>query len=75
MNSIIVASIHNHSLGSVVSVPTLEEGYELVKKLSAEKLGRELTEEEKDDVDVNSEFYHDQDADNVWCYSVGIVDE
>lgn len=75
MSAVIVVSIHNNSLGKVISVNTLEDGYTAVKQLSAEKLGRELTDEEKDGIDINAEFHHEDDADNAWSYAVGVVDE
>jgi len=72
--TLIVASIHNNSLGSVISVDSIDEGNKNVIQLSEEKLGRKLTDEEIEEVTDTNQFYCEEDSDNVWSISVGSVE-
>jgi hypothetical protein len=74
MQTIIVASVHNNRLGPCINVDSFDDGKEQVKQLSKEKLVRDLTLEEIEEIDNNGEFYCDEDSNNVWSYSVGIVE-
>ncbi len=66
-----VAKIHNNSLGSCYEVSSYEEGIDLIKGMATEQLNRELTDEEIDDVVNSYELYNDDDADNVFTWSIG----
>jgi len=59
-NPLIVAVVNSDlSIGKVCSVSSHNEGLEAIKTLAGEKLGRELTEAETDDLEISLEFFHD----------------
>jgi len=70
----IVAQIHNNSLGSVISVESEEEGKQQVKLLAEDQLKRHLTNEELDEIEQTNQYINEEDSDNVWSVSVGIVE-
>ena len=72
---VIVADIHNARLGSVFGVESLEKGKAIVKKLAENKLQRSLTDQENESLENEFEVYNDDDADNVWSYSIGLVEQ
>lgn len=72
---IIVADIHNARLGNVFGVESLEEGQSIIKKLAENKLQRSLTDQENESLENEYEVYNDDDADNVWSYSIGLVEQ
>ena len=70
---IFVAKIHNNSLGACIPVNSYDEGIDLIKGMAVEQLNRELTDEEIDDVINSYELYNDEDSDNIYTWSVGIM--
>lgn len=73
--NIIVAYIHNARLGNVFGVDSLEKGQSIIKKLAENKLERVLNGQENESLENELEVYNDDDADNVWSYSVGLVEQ
>lgn len=73
MDIYIVADIHNNSLGITHGTETLEEALELAKGMAETKLGRELTEEEESSLFDAYEIFDEDDPDNIWCITVGMV--
>ena len=73
--TMIVVDIHNARLGSVFGVESVEKGQAIVKKLAEDKLQRELNDEENESLENDLEVYNDDDADNVWSYSIGLVEQ
>jgi hypothetical protein len=68
---IIVAKIHNNSLGKCIEVDTFQEGIDLIKGAAAEQLGRELEPEELEDLENTYEFSDFSDSSNQYTWSVG----
>jgi len=56
-------------------VESVEKGQAIVKKLAEDKLQRELNDEENESLENDLEVYNDDDADNVWSYSIGLVEQ
>ena len=73
MNNLFVARIHNNSLGSCVTVGTIEEGLNLIRQYVKDQFNRELTTEENDVLENKYEFYNDADAENIVTFSVGTL--
>ena len=71
--TMIVVDIHNAHLGSVFEVDSLAEGKSAIKKLAEHKLSRELNKEENESLENELEVYNEEDADNVWSFSMGLV--
>ena len=71
--TMIVVDIHNARLGSVFEVDSFEEGKSAIKKLAEHKLSRELNNEENESLENCLEVYNEEDADNVWSFSMGLV--
>lgn len=70
----IVARIHNNSLGRVIEVSSEEEGKNIIRGMAEEQFGRPLTDEEIDDLHDKLEIYNEEDSDNLFCFSLGIVE-
>lgn len=68
-----VAYIYNNSLGSCQEVSSSDEGVTLIKTLVKEKLGRDLTIDEIEQIDNHHEYYNDDDSDNIFTYSIGVI--
>lgn len=75
MNNYVAVKIHNNSLGKVISVDNEHDGKELLINWAQDQFGRSLTEEEKESLDNNLEIYNDEDSDNIYTFSLGIVEE
>lgn len=73
MDIYIVADIHNNSLVMTHAAKTVEEALELSKNMAQTKLGRELTEEEESSLADSYEIFAEDDPDNIWCITVGMV--
>ena len=73
--TMIVVDIHNAHLGMAFEVDSLEEGKSAIKELAEHKLSRELNNEENESLENEFEVYNDDDADNVWSYSIGLVEQ
>ncbi len=69
----IVARIHNNSLGSVIEVSSEEEGKDIIRGMAEEQFDRPLTDDEIDELENNMEIYNEEDADNLFCFSLGII--
>ena len=72
--TMIVVDIHNAHLGSVFEVDSLEEGKSAIKKLAENKLQRVLNDQENESLENELEVYNEEDADNVWSFSMGLVE-
>lgn len=70
----IVAIIHNNSLIRVKEVESEEEGKNLIRGWAEEQFERGLEDEEIDDLENSLEISNMEDADNHYCFSVGIID-
>ena len=70
---IVVVDINNAHLGSVFEVDSLEEGKSAIKELAEHKLSRELNNEENESLENCLEVYNEEDADNVWSFSMGFI--
>lgn len=70
-NTMFVAKIHNNSLGNCIAIESYEEGKELIRKMAVEQFGRELTNEELEQIENDMELYNDDDADNVYTFAIG----
>ena len=69
----IVARIHNNSLGRVIEVSSEDEGKDLLKELINDQFGRGPTDEEVDQIEDYLEVYNEEDADNIFCFSIGVI--
>ena len=70
----IVAKIHNNSLGKVVQAKDEADAKDIAKGWAEEQFQRPLTDEEVDDLENTFEVYNEDDADNLHCISIGIVE-
>ena len=70
----IVAKIHNNSLGRTVEVSSEAEGKDILRGWAEEQFQRPLEDEEIDDIENNLEIYNEDDSDNIFCFSIGIVE-
>jgi hypothetical protein len=75
MSNIIVAKIHNNTLGKCISVETLEDGKELIKSWAGEQFQRPLTQDELDSLEEVLEVYNDEDSDNHYTFTIGILEQ
>lgn len=71
---IIATRIHNNSLGRTVSVKSEKEGQDLLKEWAEEQFGRPLNEEEREALLNENEIVNEDDADNIFCFSLGFVE-
>ena len=71
----IAVRIHNNSLGKVVKVKDENDGKDIIRGWAEEQFERPLTDEEIDGLENEPEIYNEDDADNLFCFSVGIVEE
>lgn len=70
----VVCCIHNSSLGRTFQVENEEAGIAAIKEIAENQFERQLNEEEIEDLKNNLEIYNDEDADNVYCWAIGIVE-
>jgi len=70
----IVAKIHNQSLGKVIEVSSIEEGKNVIRDWFFEQFNRVMNAEEIDALEDMMEVYNDEDHDNHYTFSIGIVD-
>lgn len=70
----IVVKIHNQSLGKVVEVSSLEEGMGIIRDWFFEQFNRSINDEETDSLINTYEVYNDEDFDNHYTFSIGIID-
>ena len=73
MNNLFVARIHNNSLGRCILVNDTDEAEQIIREWVRDQFGREITDEENENLVNNGEFYNDDDADNVITFSIGIL--
>ena len=71
MDNLFVARIHNNRLGSCVMVGTINDGINLIREYVQHQFNRELTAEENEILENDYEFYNDDDADNIFTFSIG----
>ena len=73
MDNLFVARIHNNTLGSCVMVGTITDGINLIREYVQDQFNRELTADENDRLENDYEFYNDDDADNIFTFSIGCL--
>jgi hypothetical protein len=73
MNNLFVARIHNNSLGRCILVNDTDEAEQIIREWVRDQFGREITDEENENLVNNGEFYNDDDVDNVITFSIGIL--
>ena len=71
----IVAIIHNNSLGKVISVSSIDDGKDVIKTVSEMLFGRALNAEELNMLEEYNEVYKEDDPDNLYCISLGVVEK
>lgn len=69
-----VCCIHNNMLGACHSVSSYEDGAKMIKQLAQEQLGRPLEDDELKDLESYYFVFNDEDMDNTYCWSIGIVE-
>ena len=74
MKNLIVCRIHNNSLGKVLSVSSEEEGKDIIRGWAEEQFQRPLKDEEIDDLNDKLEIFNNEDSDNIFTFSLGIVE-
>lgn len=71
----IAVRIHNNSLGRCVECPDGEaEAKDIIRGWAEEQFGRPLTEEEIKGLEDSMDIYNEEDADNIYCFSIGITE-
>jgi hypothetical protein len=79
MSNIFVTKIHNQSLGRCFYVKTIEEGQELIKSWWYAQFGFPLENTDKsprlDNLEDQLECYNDDDHNNHYTFSIGIVED
>lgn len=70
----IAVRIHNNSLGRVIECENEEEAKNIVKSWAIDQFHRPLTNEEMNSLENELEIYNEDDADNIFCFSVGITE-
>lgn len=70
----IVCIIHNNSLGKVLAVSSERNGKDILRGWVEKQFGRPLTDGETDDLNNKLEIYNDEDPDNIFTFSLGIVE-
>lgn len=74
MKNMIACRIHNNSLGRCLAVSDEEAGKATLKEWAEEQFGRPLTNDEKESLENSLEIYNDEDPDNIYTFSLGIVE-
>lgn len=69
----IVAKIHNNSLNRVIEAMEENDAKGIVRQMAEKQLGRPLNQGEVDDLENRLEITNEEDADNIWCFSIGII--
>jgi hypothetical protein len=69
-----VCRIHNNSLGSTLEVKSWEEGKDILRGMAEDQFQRPLTDEEIDMLENEQEIYNDEDSDNIYTFSFGIIE-
>jgi hypothetical protein len=75
MSNIIVAKIHNQSLGKCVFVDTVEDGKNVIRDWFFEQFDRVINADEIDTLENQLEVYNDEDSDNNFTFSIGIIED
>lgn len=74
MKKYIVCKIHNGSLGSILGFDSKEETQDVLRGMAEEQFERDLTPEEIDDLNDKLEIINDEDCDNIYTFSIGILE-
>lgn len=72
--TMIVVGIHNDRVGTAFEVDGLAGGRLAIKKLAENKLQRILNDQENESLENELEVYNEEDMDNVWSFSIGLVE-
>lgn len=70
----IAARIHNNSLGKVELCDSEADAKDKIRGWAEAQFGRGLNDEEVDSLEDHLEIYNEDDADNLFCFSVGIAE-
>jgi predicted house-cleaning noncanonical NTP pyrophosphatase (MazG superfamily) len=70
----IVAKIHNSSLGKVVEAKNEADAKDILRGWAEEQFERPLTDEEIDDMEDYLEVVNEDDIDNIFTFSIGLVE-
>lgn len=71
---LIVCCIHNSSLGRTFQVENESAGKDAIRHIAETQLNRELNDVEIEGLEHRLEVYNDEDADNVYCWAIGMVE-
>jgi len=74
MSNLFICKIHNNILGKSLSVNSYDDGIQKIIEWAEEQLDRSLTDEEKEEVNSNGEFFDDSDHDNHFTFSIGVLE-
>jgi len=70
----IVVDIHNNVIKDYISAESMDEAKELALDMAKYKLNRELNDEEISNFHNMLEIVNEDDADNIWCISIGMIE-
>jgi hypothetical protein len=70
-----VCVIHNNSLGACTAVSSWDEAKIRLKELAENQFQRPLNTEEIESLENEFEIYNDEDADNVYTFSTGVIED
>ena len=70
----ITATIHNNSLGQVKLFEHPEDAVSHITALYKDQFGEELDEEQIDSLENDFEIYVEEDHDNTYTFSIGIIE-
>lgn len=70
----VVVKIHNQSLGKIVEVESIEKGLNIIREWFEDQFGRDMYDDELDDLENLMEIYITEDNDNQYTFSVGIIE-
>lgn len=69
----IIVRIHNSSLAYAQEVSSVEEGKSVIQEQFLDHIGRVMNYDELDTLDNMMEVYNDDDHDNTYTFSIGIL--
>lgn len=70
----VVVKIHNQRLGKIVEVESIEKGLNIIRGWFQDQFGRDMYDDELDDLENLMEIYIAEDNDNQYTFSVGIIE-
>jgi hypothetical protein len=70
----VVVKIYNQSLGKVVEVESIEKGFNIIHEWFKNQFDRVMCDDELDDLENLMEIDIEEDDDNHYTFSVGIIE-